>query len=76
MQHSPFDRLFAVEAVYFARVVCRLTPEMDLSAFEQAWQSAINRHDVLKTSFLWVREVRLKDACLPHTCAAISTFSL
>ena len=39
--------------MYVAQVVCKLPPDMDLSAFKQAWQSVINRHDVLRTSFLW-----------------------
>jgi amino acid adenylation domain-containing protein len=40
-------------AVYVSQVVSKLPPDMDHAAFEKAWQSVINRHAVLRTSFLW-----------------------
>jgi len=55
MQHGMlFHSLSAADGgVYVAQVVCKLPPDIDLSAFEQAWQSVINRHEVLRTSFWW-----------------------
>src|SRR5262249_44551969 len=47
------DLSAADDDVYGAQVACKLAPDVDLSAFEQAWQSVINRHDILRTSFLW-----------------------
>src|SRR5215216_139913 len=41
------------EGVYIAQTVYEMPPGMDMPAFKKAWQSVIDRHDVLRTSFLW-----------------------
>ncbi|HKQ08711.1 MAG TPA: amino acid adenylation domain-containing protein, partial [Blastocatellia bacterium] len=41
------------DGVYVAQTVCKLPLDVDLRAFEQAWRSVINRHDILRTCFLW-----------------------
>ena len=55
MQHGMlFHSLSAPDdGVYVAQIVCELPPGMDLSAFKQAWQRVVNRHDVLRTCFSW-----------------------
>src|SRR6185369_16165081 len=39
--------------VYLDQCVYTLTGELDVSAFEQAWQILSARHSVLRTSFHW-----------------------
>ena len=56
MQHGMlFHSLSALDddGVYVTQIVCELPPGMDPSAFKQAWQSVVNRHDVLRTCFSW-----------------------
>ena len=55
MQHGMlFHSLSAPDdEVYVTQIVCELPPGMDLSAFKQAWQSVINRHDILRTCLSW-----------------------
>src|ERR1044072_2810134 len=55
MQHGMlFHSLSAPdEGTYVVQFACELPPDVDLSAFNRAWQSVVNRHDVLRTCFLW-----------------------
>ncbi|MGH9969400.1 MAG: non-ribosomal peptide synthetase, partial [Pyrinomonadaceae bacterium] len=55
MQHGMlFHSLSAPdEGVYVVQISCELPPGVDRSAFNRAWQSVVNRHDVLRTCFLW-----------------------
>ncbi|ACC81527.1 non-ribosomal peptide synthetase [Nostoc punctiforme] len=49
-----FHTLYAPETgVYFQQLVCSLNGQLNISAFEQAWQRVIERHPVLRTLFLW-----------------------
>jgi amino acid adenylation domain-containing protein len=38
---------------YVAQFVCKLRGELDVSVLRQAWQQVINRHDILRTAFVW-----------------------
>lgn len=55
MQHGMlFHSLFAPEAgSYFVQKSCVLYGELNVAAFEQAWQRMLDRHPVLRTGFLW-----------------------
>lgn len=49
-----FQAQYAPEAdVYCGQMLCRLQGQLDQSAFEQAWQHAIDRHPILRTRFVW-----------------------
>ena len=49
-----FHSLYAPEAgVYVQQTHWVLRGELNLKAFEQAWQQSVNRHSVLRTSFFW-----------------------
>ncbi|HEY8412853.1 MAG TPA: amino acid adenylation domain-containing protein, partial [Pyrinomonadaceae bacterium] len=39
--------------IYVQQLVCRLHHELDVAAFERAWQQVIARHEVFRTSFRW-----------------------
>jgi len=39
--------------VYCGQMLCELKGNLNLSAFEQAWQQAIDRHSILRTGFVW-----------------------
>ena len=38
---------------YFNRFACRLTGDLDVVALRAAWQSIVDRHTALRTSFHW-----------------------
>jgi amino acid adenylation domain-containing protein len=49
-----FHSLFAPEVgLYFVQKSCTLFGELNLDAFERAWQKIIDRHPVLRTAFVW-----------------------
>ncbi|BAY66482.1 amino acid adenylation domain-containing protein [Calothrix brevissima NIES-22] len=49
-----FHSLYAPDSgVYFEQLSCKFQGELELSAFEQAWQQIIDRHSVLRTGFIW-----------------------
>jgi amino acid adenylation domain-containing protein/non-ribosomal peptide synthase protein (TIGR01720 family) len=49
-----FHTLYAPESgVYFEQFHFTLEGELNLSAFQQAWQQIINRHTILRTGFVW-----------------------
>ncbi|MEW9701478.1 amino acid adenylation domain-containing protein [Paenibacillus sp. SI8] len=48
--HALYDAAFEV---YVEQMSYRLIGQFDLSAFQRAWQEAVNRHDILRTSFFW-----------------------
>src|ERR1044072_9354751 len=56
MQHGMlFHCLYAPESnVYFDQFTCMLDG-VDVEAFRQAWQKVMDRHAVLRTSFIWER---------------------
>lgn len=39
-------------SVYTGQIMCQLS-RLNVAAFEQAWQTAIERHEVLRTAFVW-----------------------
>jgi amino acid adenylation domain-containing protein/non-ribosomal peptide synthase protein (TIGR01720 family) len=39
--------------VYFQQLCCAIAGELDAAALERAWQSAIDRHPILRTTFEW-----------------------
>ncbi len=45
--------LDAGEDLYFRQFAVRLEGELDAALFERAWRRALERHDVLRTAFLW-----------------------
>ena len=49
-----FHSLYAPDSgIYVQQLVCRLHHELDVAAFERAWQQVIARHEVFRTSFRW-----------------------
>jgi amino acid adenylation domain-containing protein/non-ribosomal peptide synthase protein (TIGR01720 family)/FkbM family methyltransferase len=49
-----FDSLYEAEAgLYVEQVSCILRGELQVPAFEQAWQKVIERHTILRTAFVW-----------------------
>src|SRR5438270_14059281 len=39
--------------IYMQQVTCGLKGNLNVVAFERAWQEVINRHPVLRSAFLW-----------------------
>ncbi|MGK7878413.1 MAG: amino acid adenylation domain-containing protein [Xenococcaceae cyanobacterium] len=39
--------------VYFGQYTCRIQGDLQVSAFQAAWQQVLNRHSALRTAFLW-----------------------
>ncbi|MEP6912016.1 MAG: amino acid adenylation domain-containing protein, partial [bacterium] len=39
--------------LYTEQLSCGLIGDLDLQAFEQAWQRVVDRHSILRTSFVW-----------------------
>lgn len=39
--------------VYVDQLVAQLNGELDISSFRRAWQEVVNRHTILRTSFVW-----------------------
>jgi hypothetical protein len=49
-----FHSLYAPNsAVYFTQMSCQIRGRLDLEAFERAWRLVVDRHSILRTSFLW-----------------------
>ncbi|MBW4510720.1 MAG: amino acid adenylation domain-containing protein [Scytonematopsis contorta HA4267-MV1] len=49
-----FHSLYAPESeVYFTQFSCILRGNLNLQAFEQAWQQVVAKHSVLRTAFVW-----------------------
>src|ERR1043166_4420759 len=49
-----YHTLYAPESgTYMQQVSCTLKGELNVAAFERAWQEVINRHPVLRSGFLW-----------------------
>lgn len=56
--------------LYFEQYTCRISGSLDINAFRAAWQEVINRHAILRTSFVWkntdqMMQVVFKTAALP-----------
>ena len=49
-----FHSLYSPQSgVYVQQVSCRLRGKLQLDAFEQSWNQALNRHETLRSSFVW-----------------------
>ena len=49
-----FHSLYAPESgVYVEQLSCTLRGDLDIPAFQRAWQRVVDRHAVLRTSFVW-----------------------
>ncbi|RMF32481.1 MAG: non-ribosomal peptide synthetase, partial [Chloroflexi bacterium] len=49
-----FHSLYAPESgVYVEQLSCTLRGDLDVPAFRRAWQRVVDRHAVLRTSFVW-----------------------
>jgi surfactin family lipopeptide synthetase C len=49
-----FHTLYAPESeLYFEQLVCTLSGELNVPAFQQAWDLVVARHPVLRSSFYW-----------------------
>src|SRR5262249_7673331 len=38
---------------YYDQMSCRIEGELNVEAFKRAWQSVVDRHAILRTSFVW-----------------------
>src|SRR5438309_10829473 len=49
-----FHTIYAPESgVYFEQSVFTIKGALDVKSFERAWQHVLNRHSILRSSFLW-----------------------
>ncbi len=49
-----FHSIYSPESeVYTEQFCCKLTGELDITAFKKAWQAVVNRYDILRTAFVW-----------------------
>ncbi|MFB2880052.1 non-ribosomal peptide synthase/polyketide synthase, partial [Floridanema aerugineum] len=49
-----FESLYAPDSgVYVEVLSCTLTGDLNVSAFEQAWQQVVVHHSIFRTAFLW-----------------------
>ncbi len=55
MQHGMlFHTLYEPESgMYFEQLSCTLDGNLNVLAFQQAWQQVVERHPVLRTAFVW-----------------------
>ncbi len=66
--------------VYFVQLSWTLAGKLDVAAFERAWQLVVDRHPVLRTSFVWERldkpvQVVKKKVTLPFERRDLSALS-
>ncbi len=53
-QGMVFHTLYTPESgVYFEQTTFTIQGQFDVHAFEQAWQKVLDRHTILRTSFIW-----------------------
>jgi amino acid adenylation domain-containing protein/non-ribosomal peptide synthase protein (TIGR01720 family) len=56
-----FHSLFAPDSgVYVELLTCTFGGDLNVSAFEQAWQQAVDRHATFRTTFLWQQDQPLQ----------------
>ena len=49
-----FHTLYAPKSgVYFEQVLCTIHGNLNTNLFQQAWQQVVERHPILRTSFVW-----------------------
>jgi len=51
-----FHSIYSPESgVYFEQLTARLEGDLDVGAFQKAWQQVVQNHSILRTSFVWKR---------------------
>ena len=54
-----FHGLYEPESgLYIEQVSCDLEGDLDAGALERAWRRVVERHPVLRTSFVWKRQAK------------------
>jgi len=54
MQQDAVSYILCAESgVYFEQSIFTIKGEFDEAAFERAWQRVVDRHSILRSSFLW-----------------------
>jgi amino acid adenylation domain-containing protein/non-ribosomal peptide synthase protein (TIGR01720 family) len=49
-----FHSLYSPDSgMYFEQLSCTLNGDLNISAFQRAWQRVVERHPVLRTAFIW-----------------------
>ncbi|MFL9458802.1 condensation domain-containing protein [Tolypothrix bouteillei VB521301_2] len=49
-----FESLYAPDTgVYFEQIACTFAGNLNVRAFEQAWQMMVARHSIFRTAFAW-----------------------
>ncbi|KAA3617203.1 MAG: amino acid adenylation domain-containing protein [Calditrichaeota bacterium] len=49
-----FHTLYAPETeAYSEQISCQLNGRLNVDAFKRAWQEVLNRHDILRSAFIW-----------------------
>ncbi|MFZ5515906.1 MAG: amino acid adenylation domain-containing protein [Candidatus Zhuqueibacterota bacterium] len=49
-----FHSIYAPESgEYIEQMSCKIDGQLDVTAFERAWQEVLNRHTILRTAFVW-----------------------
>ena len=49
-----FHSLYAPDSgIYFQQMICTLRGNLEVSAFEQAWQKIVEKHSIFRTAFIW-----------------------
>uniref|UniRef100_A0A8J6ZUI5 Condensation domain-containing protein n=1 Tax=Desmonostoc muscorum LEGE 12446 TaxID=1828758 RepID=A0A8J6ZUI5_DESMC len=49
-----FESLYAPDSgVYFEQVICTFNGNLDVEAFEKAWQQVVEKHSIFRTGFVW-----------------------
>jgi amino acid adenylation domain-containing protein len=49
-----FHTLYAPQSrAYFSQISCAFNDDLNIAAFERAWQCTMNRHAVLRSAFVW-----------------------
>ena len=68
MQHGMlFHTLYEPQsAMYFEQLSCTLYGNLNVLAFQQAWQQVVERHPVLRTAFVWNKNGEAASGCRPR----------
>jgi amino acid adenylation domain-containing protein len=49
-----FHSLYAPDSgIYFQQMICTLRGNLEVVAFEQAWQKIVEKHSIFRTAFIW-----------------------
>ncbi|MEI7634087.1 MAG: amino acid adenylation domain-containing protein [bacterium] len=67
------------EGLYVQQYVCALNEELDTNLFLKAWEDVVNRHGILRTSFVWEETpepIQVVHAAVPVTLDIQDCFGL